>query len=99
MRMKSQCNNSAYMDEIHACQMGNFINGNNSRMWSYCNMVYMLDIILGIVFTIIMYDINGNIVSSYIRMIIVSVATVPMILHRISKSLIVNVWKYYMGSS
>ena len=97
MRMKAQCNNSAYMDEIHACQMGNFINGNNSRMWSYCNMVYMLDIILGIVFTIIMYDINGNIVSSYIRMIVVWVATVPMILHRISKSLIVNVWTYYMG--
>ena len=87
----------AYLDEIHASQMDNFINGNSQRMWSYCNIVYIIDIIIGIVVTAILYDMNGHVVPSYIRMIIVSVSTAPMLLHRISHSLMVNVWTYFIG--
>lgn len=77
--------------------MDTFMNGNSQRMWSYCNIVYIIDIIIGIAVTTILYDINGHVIPSYIRMIIVSVSTAPLLFHRISHSLMIDVWTYFIG--
>lgn len=82
---------------MHSIKIKHYFSSTQSIKPLPWNIIYVMDIIIGLFITVSLYDIYGYIISSNIRLIILLLQIIPTLCQRIRLHLIIEPRCYYLG--